>query len=456
MSLFNPIAITEKAQYTRVRIQRRRDMKKAFSLEIKPLSPQLSSAIVKVPVHLVQKFYRHAAQCHQQHVNPYGFSQGSAPLSYIEQNFSNHILSHLKEFFLRSFVISFLYRELREAKIVIAGEPRLTKSIASSQQNAEFHFEFNPIHQTFVREWKYITFKAPRRKQYKDIDKQATEFMQEEETNEVNHKTKNTVSIGDWVNFNIFIVDDKFKPVLDDFKENMWLRIGAEETSVPFQELFLHRKKGEKFCADSLCLQEFFNTNIETRYNFLIEILDIVHQAFFSLDSFKKHFRLKTNKKAHQKLVEVFSFKNDLCLRRAIIEDAFELLLSTYELGAPSSAVLRRQQIILESLQENPDYAVYKTQTDFYDKVRELAHKQVNESVFMELLAYYEDLTVADDDVRDYLNLTQRARTKDFIHFQHPAIIANKEEYPIQSEPLKQICLREKALNYSLFHLTKN
>jgi len=430
--------------------------KEDFVLEITHHTPHLSTAIVKIPAYLVNSFYQHAARCHQFRVNPHGFAQGHVPLSYIEQNFSQDIVNHLKEFFLHYFVISFLYKELRIRKIVAAGEPRLIKSMAQPNHPAEFHFEFNPVVQSFVREWKYVSFKAPRRKQYKDIDKQATEFMEEEERNEQQYTTQDSVSVGDWVNFNISIVDENHQPVLEDFKENLWLKIGSEESSIPFQEIFVHRKKGEKFCSSSLCFQEFFNSQIETNYTFLIEILDIVQQAFFSLESFKKHFKLKTNKKAHQKIVEVFSFRNDLCLRRAIIEDAFDLLLSLYEFDAPPASILRQQQTILGALQENPDYSVYKTQHGFYDKVKQLAHKQVKEMVFMELLAYHENLELGETDMHDYLNLTQRPRMKDFIHFQHPAIIANKEEYPIQNEPLKQLCLREKALNHSLYHLSKN
>src|SRR3990167_224116 len=425
-----------------------------FSSDFIQIVPNLTKAIIKIPTDLVKKFYKHAARNHMNKINTSGFSRGTIPIEYIEQNFKQNILNHLKEFFLKYFVVSFLYRELRAKKIVTAGEPRLTNSFAYPEKEAEYHFEISTIQFPLAKEWKYISFRAPKRKGYKGIDKQAADFLKEEKDKEDSISNRD-VQVGDWVSFAITLVDSELKPVFENLKETYWLKIGNEETAISFQEVFLNRKLGEKFYSNHICFQDFFNTEQETHCNFLIEIISILHQGFFSVEKFKDHFKIKTNKKTHQKMVEVFSFKDDLSLRRSIIDGTFNTLFHSYHIEAPSSCVLRQQQIILDNLQYNPDYAVYKSESGFQDHVKKLAERQVKEAAFMELLAYYEELQIEDVDVENYLNLTQRLRTKDFIHFSHPAIHANQDEYPILTEPLKQVCLREKALNHAIFHLTK-
>lgn len=425
-----------------------------FSSEFIQVGPNLTKAIIKIPSNLVKKFYKHAAKNHMKKIITSGFPKGTTPLEYVELNFRQNILTHLKEFFLKYFAVSELHKGIRNRKIVTSGEPRLIESLAHHEKDAEYHFEINTANFPLGKEWKYISFRAPKRKGYKGIDKQATDFLKDEKINE--DKNKDTeIQAGDWVNFSLTLVDDELKPVLDDFKENFWLKIGSEETSISFQEVFLNRKRGEKFVTNHLCIQDYFNTEQETHYKFLIEIINIIHQNYFCIDKFKEHFKIKTNKKIHQKMVEVFSFKDDLSLRRAIVDGAFETLFHSYNINVPAACILRQQQTILDSLQYNPDYAIYKSEPAFNNYVRDLATKQIRETILMEILAYYEDLEVTDQDLENYLNLSQRPRTRDFIHFVHPAIVANQDEYPILTEPLKQVCLREKALNHAIFHLTK-
>ena len=424
-----------------------------FSSDFIQIGPNLTKAIIKVPAQLVNKFYKHALK-HYAKSNTIGFSKGCTPISYVEQNFSQNILKHLKEFFLKYSAISFLYQELRRKKIAMTGEPRLIDSFAHPERDAEYHFEINTIQYPIGKDWKYISFRPPKRKGYKGIDKQVFDFLQAERERTINYK-ENGVEVGDWVNFSLYLVDEEANPVLENLNENYWLRIGSEEISAPFQELFLGKKNGDKFLTKHICLQDFFNTEIETHYSYLVEILDVIHQSYFSMDSFKEHFKIKTNKKAHQKIVEIFSFKDDLSLRRAIITGAFNTLFHSYKIEAPTPSILRQQQILLDHLQYNPDYPVYKTEPGFNEKVKDLAIRQIKEMALMELLAYFEDIQIEENDVRNYLNLTQRMRTKDFVHFIHPAILSNNDEYPLISEPLKQICLREKALNHAIFYLTK-
>ena len=224
---------------------------------------------------------------------------------------------------------------------------------------------------------------------------------------------------------------------------------------MPFQDLFLNKKMGDKFYSNAQCLHDYFNNEIDPLYTFGIEIKEILFSHYFCMDDLKKYFDIKTNKKAHQKMIEVFSFKNDLSLRRSIVEEAFSLMLTKFPVRPPEATVLRQQQKILNDLKNNPDYSVYKLQKDFIDKVYKLARKQIREAVLIDFLAYKENIEIDHNDIANYLNFTKRARTKEFLFFRHPIIQANDQELPISSEVLKTYCLREKMLNYMIEELSK-
>ena len=114
---------------------------------------------------------------------------------------------------------------------------------------------------------------------------------------------------------------------------------------------------------------------------------------------------------------------------------------------------MRHQQYLLDELQNNADYPVYKVEKQFDSYIKQLAEKQVKEFILMDQIAYKENIVCNNDDLALYLNLTQRPRTKEFIYFQHPALKANSLEYPISSQELSLSCLREKTLNHIVHHL---
>lgn len=425
-----------------------------LSFEVIEQSPGLISAKIKVSPEFVNKIYKNAVIAYSLKTRPHGLFSGKTPLSYIEQNFRATIIDQLKSFIFWYSVVSFLHKELRRQKLLIAGDPRLKDVALHPENGAEYVFELTPAEQPDIDEWKYLPFKSPKRKKYKDLDKQASNFLDEEEKQIKAHQD-DSIKVDCWVCFDVWLVDTDYNPVLNDHKENLWLKIGNEEASMPFQDLFFGKKVGDKFYSNAQCLHDYFNDEIDPLYTFGIEIKEILFSDFFSIEALKDHFGIKTNKKAHQKMVEVFSFKNDISLRRSIIEEAFNLMLTKFPVRPPEATVLRQQQRILSDLQHNPDYSVYKLQKGFLDKVYKLARKQVRETVLIDFLAFKEGLDITDVDLANYLNLTKRPRTKEFLFFRHPIIQENDQEMPLSSEALKQYCLREKMLNIMIDELSK-
>jgi FKBP-type peptidyl-prolyl cis-trans isomerase (trigger factor) len=421
-----------------------------FNAETRLNNVQLLS--VTTSAETVDKLIEYIATHQTKFITAKGLKDSSESLSYIKDRFRESFLAHAKELLFKLHVMSTLYKSIHKNKILTSGHPRLTKINLQANHDIKFTFEVTCPTNTEIDEWKYMVFKFPQRKFYKDLDKQAELFAKSESIYEQTYSI-NSIDLNDWVCFDIWLATDDQKPVIIELRENFWLKIGLGEAYLPFQEIFLGKKKGEQFFTDNLCFQEYFSEHMDTKYVFGVKIIEILPNAFFSISQLQEHFKIKTKKRTHQKLIEVFSYRNDISLRRTIVEDLLALLLRKQYLCAPESQVLRHQQYLLDELQNNSDYHVYKVEKNFDTYIKQLAEKQVKEFILMDQIAYKENINCGHDDLTLYLNLTRRPRTKEFIYFQHPALKANSLEYPISSEEISQSCLREKTLNHIIHHL---
>lgn len=431
-------------------------MEQNCSLEfsIKQVSSHFGYATIVVPEKYVELLYSEASHAQKLSTHTHGFSKGTTPLDYIEKNYQPHLLEHIKEFFFKYFVINWLYQELAKRKILIAGDPRLTDISVHPHQDARYSFSLTFSKPISLQGWKRLPFKAPKRKNYKDLDKQVKKFLKDELKA---HKEYNSeeIAINDWICFSVKIVNAKESDLFNSYSEELWVKIGPEEADQPLQKIFIGKKIGDSFITNNEFLQEYFSNHIDTHYLFRITILDLTPHAFFNVQHFKKHFRIRNNQELHLKLIEVFSYRNDISQRRSTAEDTLKLLLSRHTIEVPNHLVLRKQKAILDEIHSNPDYQVYKMQSDFQDKVKQLATKQVKEIILMHQIACYENITVTSEDIKGYLNLTKRPRTQEFIYFEPPNTKVLGQEAPISTALISQCCLREKTLNHAIYYLTK-
>lgn len=425
-----------------------------LNLSIESCRPPICTVKISIPEPIVTAAYHHICSSQQCFTQAFGFKKGSVPLEYIEKNLKPTLLEHVKEFLFKYFVISFLYREVRVRKLAITGEPRLIDIYVEPHETAVFEFELTAYEPVQINEWKYLPFKAPKRKKYKDLDRQVVTFLKEEQEAQEKADTS-AVAIGDWVHFTLELADDDGKSVFPEYHENFWLKIGDEEADGTLRDLFIGKKIGDTFTCINKGLQNYFNSHIDTNYTFIITVHDIVHHAFFCLDSFKYFFRLKTKKDVMQKLIEVFSYRHDLSQRRSTVEDSLKLLLSRHPFTIPTSIILRHQQSIIDTIRTSPDYQVYRMQKDFKYQVQQLAEKQAREIMFLDQLAFYENLPLVPNDIKGYINLTKRPRMKEFLYFDPPNSKLDGQETPIYEEYLKLACLREKTLNHIIYHITQ-
>lgn len=415
--------------------------------------PTFCSLSVIVPASLVDALYKQAVVS-QKGAPAFGFHKRETPSAYIEQNYQSNLFDHIKEFLLKYLVMSYLEQEVNNKKILMAGKPRLTSIDVKPHKDGIFTFELSLFPPLTFQEWKYLPFKAPKRKNYKDLDRQVETFLHDEITAK-EHYIDQSIKIGDWVNYSVRLLNNDLNPVFNGHAANLWVKIGDEEPDKPLQEVFLNKKNGQQFVSSNRILQDYFTESLNTNYALGITVNEVVPYAYFCLDQFKHYFRIKSNKEMYQKLIEVFSYRNDLSQRRTTIEESLKLLLSKHRFEVPNHLVLRQQKAVLDAIQFNPDYHVYRVQKDFKDAVRDLAEKQMREEIFLDQLAHEENVTVTPMDVKCYLNLTKRPRTKEFLHRDPPMTKIRGQEVPISAEELNRVCLREKTINHIIYHLTK-
>lgn len=428
---------------------------KNFKFNIEP--DQLNQHLISIDItsKYVDSLYNEALNAQKTKIQTYGFSKGETPLYYIKHNFRPNILEHIKELLFTHCVLNFLSKSLYENKIVVAGEPKLKEINIDSSSNAKFIFSIIKINnENNDDRWKKINFKAPERKNYKDLDRQV-DFFIKEEVDKAKKNSTNTINVGDWVCFEMVIINSSHKAILENHKDQLWVRISDEEADRELHELFFGKKAGDVFITRSVFLQEYISNELDMNYLFAINIKDFIPNSHFCFDHFKNHFQLKNPKEMHQKLIEVFSFRNDVSQRRETIEAAFKLLLKQYFITIPQHLLDYQKQVVLNSVHTNPDYHVYKAQSDFKDKIRLLAEKQLKERIIIDSIAYQENLKVSDKEIMGYINLIKRPRTKEFIYFNLPSTRLNGQEVPLSTEIVKQYCLREKTLNDVIYYLIK-
>ncbi|HSC24785.1 MAG TPA: trigger factor [Candidatus Babeliales bacterium] len=426
-----------------------------FSLENNYEQPTVCSAKIIVSKFLVNVFFEETAVALQSNIQAYGFQHGEVPIEYIVKQYKINIIEHLKEFFFKFGIVNFLFQEIRTRKLLVAGEPRLIDIFLDYDHDARFIFELSIFPAISLNEWKYFPFKTPNRKNYKDLDRQVETFIQEEEKNLEKYIPDNGIAIGDWVNFDVSVVDKAHTFLDERFSQNFWLKLGNEDVENHLRSLFLGRKKGEQFVVHNKGLQDYFSDQLRACYNFKVTIVDFVSYAYFCFDQFKDHFKVKTNKDMHKKLIEVFSYRNDVSQRLAMVEEAFKLLLSRHRFFAPNHLVLRQKKIILSAIQTNPDYNVYRKQKDFNFWIQQLAEKQVKEMLLIDQVIYRENIVVSNEDIVNYLNFDKRSRMKEFIYFSLPNSKLYGQETPLATHELGRVCAREKAINYVIHYLTK-
>lgn len=415
-----------------------------------------NSHLIKINIQkkFVNSMFNAAVDVHKHAALTVGFSHGGTPAGYIEANFKVPILEHLQEFFFIHCVQPTLLKVLSSNGIVVPGRLRLTSINLKIDDDAEYVFEIPKIKITKKKNWKEINFNTPMRKNYKDLDRQVEHFVTEECQKKELHLS-DSINANDWVCSSIFLVGQDKSELIENYTDTIWVLIGEDESDSDIQELLVNKKLNDKFHTQNVKLQEYFAPDTSTEYGFHLTINNHLPHAFFDFDQFKKHFGLKSQKDIESKLIEVFSYRNNLSQRRETAELALSQLSKNYYVELPKDIVAQRVNELLKKISLNPDYHVYKSQNDFKEKVVQLAEKQLKEGIIIDTICWEEGIKVNDQEVANYLNFYKRARMKDFVYFQLPFETNDLAKSPINNEIIKEQVLREKTLNH-IINFLKN
>ncbi|MFH1831855.1 MAG: hypothetical protein ABH827_03545 [bacterium] len=384
-----------------------------------------------------------------------GFGQKEVPQEYLEDNFKGEIEKKIKDFLFKYKVMGYLFEEIIDRKIHVSNYPRLKDVEVTPERRVLYHFNVSLVEPFELKEWKHFSFRSPKRKKYKDLDKQVVNFMGKEIISDKKQQSE-IVEESDWVCLKSTLVDRAGQFLDKEVSGIFWIRIKKYEVADPFQELFLNKSIQQAFITDCLDLgSEAVYDYDSYQYNFLITIRSIVKGSCLSLDVLKSTFKLKNKAEIHNKLMEVFSYRDDLSQRKAIIEELFHIFLSKHRFEIPKHLILRRQEDILVAVKERPDYQVYKSQKDFELYTELLAEKQLKEEFLIDKIAYQEDVKIDFKDIQNYLHLFNNSKLREFVYFKPVIEKIDQVNVPFNEGTLKHAVLREKTLNTVIHILTR-
>jgi len=426
----------------------------SLQFETKNAGPLVAHLVVTIPASIGDRLYQEAIIILQKGCYTHGFSRGQTPSEYIARNFAVQLKHYMHDFCLNYFALPFLYKALRIHKLLVTGQPRVIEASVAPGKPIVFTFHMAQLENLPLKEWKYLPFKPPRRKRYKDLDRQAEQFIKVEQEFEKN-AILNTVNIGDWVHLAIAPAGHDGIPLFGDHMESFWLKIGADEIDKELNAPIVGKKIGERLCIENESLQNHFCNRVYIPMPFIIVIQDVVHDTFFCFEQFKKCFRLKSKKEIVQKLIEVFSYQHDMSQRRSMAERSLALILAKNKFDIPHAICADQEEAVLHEVKYNPDYHVYRTQKDFQKKIEQLAKKQAAESLLLDHIMYSENIEPQYGDIRSYFNFLKRPRTKEFLYFNPPMTRLGGQESLLYQEEIALFSCREKTLNHIIHHLTR-
>lgn len=430
-------------------------VKSKLSFSAKKITPNLFQADIILDPLTVKSIYYQTLKMFQRKTVLPGFKKECTPIEYLKKNFKGSIESNLKNYLFKHYVIDYLVDNMHKEKITIVNYPRLKEIKKTPKQEMVFSFEISVAPPIKLKEWKFFIFRAPKRKKYKDLDKQVNLFIKRE--GGIFKKNKlNTIEENDWILFTTNLINERNQVILESQKSYFWIKINNKYITKNFHSSLIGKKINDFVITDHFPMKNDFSSEQEEN-NFLykITIKKITKGNNFSLESFKDTFKLKNKTEVHNKLIEVFSYRNDISQRRAIIEEVFHLFLSKHRFEVPKHFVIRRQEEILSYLKKHPDYIVYRQSGDFKIHLSRLAEKQLKEEILIDQIAYKENLEINHNDIQNYLYLFNNNRLKEFVYFKPILEKIDESEIPLQTGLLKQYVFREKTLNYIIHELTK-
>ncbi len=401
---------------------------------------------------IVQPMTTQMAQLYQHYAALPGYEKKHLPIEYAKAYFAAEIKQDTQEFLYKHFVLQFLLDEITRNHLVTANWPRLSE-VKSIDEGLTYRFILTIAPNLALKEWKHFVFKQPERKNYKDLDNQVINFIKQA-TDTARSHDKHTTAAGDWVSFSAQLLNPNTEEALFEQQHRYWIRISGDIIISKLQQSFVEKKVGDAFIVNALPFIDAPQSSIEEPCHYKITIESITKGGHMSLEFFKQTFKLKTRADVHKKLIEVFSYRNDISQRRSTIEELFHLLFTKHRFEMPKHIITRKKENLLNIIKRQSDYNIYKNNKNFDTHLTLLAEKMLKEELIIDHIAYAEEIKVSCADIAHYLHLFNNERLKEFIYFKPLIDSVEDSNTPIHEAILAQAVAREKTLNYILYTLS--
>ncbi len=287
---------------------------------------------IVIPKDIVKKFYDFLIKEKQKEIIVIGFEKGNVPIKYLKEHFKNIFEKTISETFFSIYVYKEIIKNIRNKGLfvnLLNIKPHIEIDLTENLLSYSYELPFYEIIKESVSYIKKI--KIPIRKKYKDLDKQAETMIQIEEKNSKKIEAQK-INYYDWIKINVSIFDtNENKEVIPDYNVNLWIRISPENIDREIQSLFIGKSKNDSFISNVKCIQQFICPHSFTKYNFLIKIEDHVSNVFFSFNNFKNFFECKDNNDLQNKIIEIFSSRNDISIYRGTCQLLFKSLFDIYK-----------------------------------------------------------------------------------------------------------------------------
>lgn len=426
-----------------------------LKINYKKISSNLLTLEVTVPSRVAQKLEQESLEIYKKNAKAPGFAIGTIPEKYIKEHFADQIDNDIKKYIYKFMVQDFLLDKNHSPEGPSFHFPRLEKVYKNSSGSLIYEFSASQVCDWELFDWKKLAFSPPKRKLYKDLDRQAKAFLETSKSVDFNNASW-VVEDGDWVSFKARMLSSGDSKVFFPNHENsFWLKLSQKYFVDPFQKLFLNKRVGDKFKVQNIKMDNCPSDNLSGKGSFAIVIDRIWKGGLFCIDLFKDVFSLGSDKDVHDKLVEIFSFRNDISQRRAIVEEAFRVLIPRMRMEVPRHIVLRNKEQVLKSVSKLPDFKVYKSSPSFEEHLEALSEKQIREESAVDIISKREGFVCEPMDILKYLNLLSSERLAEFVYFKPKVEFFGQSMRPIAQNSFSAEVVREKTLNFIIKTIAK-
>jgi hypothetical protein len=257
----------------------------------------------------------------------------------------------------------------------------------------------------------------------------------------------------DWIGIKVYLVDSEKNIIHQDLHGFFWLYITNEVIDREIRNLFYGKKKGDTLFASADFISNFLGFFF-VKHIFCIVVEEHISHRFFVFENFKTVFNYD-NKNTFEKIIEIFSLRNDISLKKEKAQLSLQFFLEKIKIYIDQDIIQEHAMILKNKLLKNADYLLYQGEVNFETNIKKLACRQSMEKILVDYLIYFYRIESSPALLYWYLNILQRPRLKEFLYFDGNYLYdTHHKSHLIHNVFIEQIALRERIIDYIIQKLS--